>query len=1062
MSKSVSRDSRRAILSLILAASLAPAIPLSAQDCNNNGIPDVQDIDPTDPDGNGEVSGDCNANGIPDECDVPNTIKDLYPLDHMAGDRIGQSVDIDGDTIIVSAASHDGIGENSGAAYIYRRIAGEWMEIATLTPDDAAEGQFFGNSVSVSGNTIAIAAEFDDEVSDASGAVYLFREIAGNWQQIAKLKAQDAGASNHFGANICIENDTLVVGAPYAEGALGAVYIFRETNGAWNEIAKVRPAEAVAGDQFGSSVALSGATFVAGSPRRSEYEYLAGTAYLFREVDGEWVQLTELTAPDKRRAGNFGNSVAITGDTAIVGECGAYSHPANPDGKVHVFQEINGTWQRRQSLTSEIPMMNLLPFGNALAIEGNRIFVGGGRIPQPNIPFGGDYAVAIFEVVDGLWQRSRHVRVPVSLNLTYSEWVSASGSTLVFGSPTASVNNVSSGYFNAVDLTEHDCNNNSVPDACELSGNDCNENGVPDECDPDCDSDGVPDACEIADCQNGDLSCADCNANGIPDACEPDCDADGVPDVCEIADCPPGDTSCADCDENGIPDACDNDCNENAIPDRCEMSSLRETLTPEHSGENEVFGASVDLDGAVLVSGAPLDFHTIVYAGSATILHRVNGHWERFATLHNPENPEATRFGSCVAVSGNRILVGAPDDEVAGVHDGAAYLYEFDGTTWNYDAKLIADAATANNFGRSLDIDGDTAIVGCTGDDEFGDDSGATFVFRKINGTWERIAKLKADDATPGDNLGYAVALNGDTVVAGAIGDDESSPNGGAVYVFRESNNQWLQVAKLTAPGSLSAQYFGYSVAIDQDIIAAKANKSSTAMVFMFEDRGTHWEQTGYYSYRLVAGPYFENQQIAINNGKVANVQAGVRILSGFSLSFPPILYRADLVGVFEQSEGIWQKTALLVLGATPSTSGQPYLSVAVEGETVVAGNGKEATPIHSGAVQVFQLVNQTQNCDGDSFPDECLIDLPGEPSPYSRCGQSNLLMRCAQIYYDCDNNGFPDYCGTLPFDRVAELVDAVLNEELTTYNLCSYDLDHNGLLDGRDISRFVDGVLGQ
>jgi|GEM_PF-4531486 len=105
-----------------------------------------------------------------------------------------------------------------------------------------------------------------------------------------------------------------------------------------------------------------------------------------------------------------------------------------------------------------------------------------------------------------------------------------------------------------------DCNADGIPDDCQLDQNDCNANGVPDDCDPDCDGNMIPDVCDLANCIDGDITCADCNNNDVLDICEllgNDCNSNGIPDECDLADCPMGDASCADCNGNGVPDSCD-------------------------------------------------------------------------------------------------------------------------------------------------------------------------------------------------------------------------------------------------------------------------------------------------------------------------------------------------------------------------------------------------------------------------------------------------------------------------------------------------------------------------
>ncbi len=114
----------------------------------------------------------------------------------------------------MSARYDDDAGEDSGSAYIFREIGGVWQQIAKLTADDGAPGDIFGLSVSIDGDTAVIGAFFDDDAGVNSGSAYIFREIGGNWQQIAKLTAADASAGDGFGTTVSIDGDTAIVRAP--------------------------------------------------------------------------------------------------------------------------------------------------------------------------------------------------------------------------------------------------------------------------------------------------------------------------------------------------------------------------------------------------------------------------------------------------------------------------------------------------------------------------------------------------------------------------------------------------------------------------------------------------------------------------------------------------------------------------------------------------------------------------------------------------------------------------------------------------------------------------------
>jgi hypothetical protein len=185
-------------------------------------------------------------------------------------------------------------------------------------------------------------------------------------------------------------------------------------------------------------------------------------------------------------------------------------------------------------------------------------------------------------------------------------------------------------------------------------------------------------------------------------------------------------------------------------------------------------------------------------------------------------------FGISVAIDGDYALVGSPGTEGDGTNSGAAYLFlRTEGGTdgWGQVAKLVAgDAAAEDLFGFSVDISGDYAVIGAIGEDGAGVDRGAAYIFSRNQGgtdNWGQVYRLRAGDPADSDGFGFSVAIDGDTVIVGADGEDGDGTDRGTAYVF--SRNQggedaWGQVAKLVSEDPNDADHFGYCVAIDGDV----------------------------------------------------------------------------------------------------------------------------------------------------------------------------------------------------------------------------------------------------
>jgi uncharacterized repeat protein (TIGR01451 family) len=240
-------------------------------------------------------------------------------LDGGAGDYFGGSVAISGDTAIVGAY---GDNSNQGSAYIFVHSGGVWSQRAKLTASDGAAFDYFGYSVAISGDTAIVGAYGDNS---NQGSAYIFVKPGGGWatgNQTAKLTASDGVGGDVFGWSVAISGDTAIVGAYNDDSSRGSAYVFVKPGGGWvtgNQTAKLTASDGVVPDQFGYSVTLSGDTAVVGARSDNSNQ---GSAYVFVKPGGGWATGTEtakLTASDGAGSDNFGSSVAISGDTAVVG-----------------------------------------------------------------------------------------------------------------------------------------------------------------------------------------------------------------------------------------------------------------------------------------------------------------------------------------------------------------------------------------------------------------------------------------------------------------------------------------------------------------------------------------------------------------------------------------------------------------------------------------------------------------------------------------------------------------------------------------------------------------------
>jgi len=238
----------------------------------------------------------------------------LLPDDGASGDRFGNAIDISNSIAAVGARGSDDNGFSSGSAYLFDATLGN--QLAKLLPDDSAEFQFFGWSIAIDQNTVAVGAIGDSENGPFSGAVYLFDSASG--LQTAKLTPDDGAFNHSFGQSVALDNGIVAIGAwgdnPNGSGS-GSAYLFDAATGI--QIAKLIPEDGAAGDQFGNSIAIFNNIVAVGAWLDTDNGTASGSVYIFDVSTGE--QIAKLLPDNAADGDQFGASVAISETNIIVG-----------------------------------------------------------------------------------------------------------------------------------------------------------------------------------------------------------------------------------------------------------------------------------------------------------------------------------------------------------------------------------------------------------------------------------------------------------------------------------------------------------------------------------------------------------------------------------------------------------------------------------------------------------------------------------------------------------------------------------------------------------------------
>jgi hypothetical protein len=437
--------------------------------------------------------------------DVVTQDTTLVGSNTKTSDEFGYSSAISGNTLVVGALNEDGgsagINGNqnnssaidSGAVYVFVNDGGGWTQQAYIKASNPDSLDYFGYSVAISGDTIVVGAL--GEASSASGvdgnqnnnslprsgAAYVFVRQGSTWTQQAYLKASNPDEYDDFGTTVSISGDTVVVGAELessnaqgingnqsnnSAGGSGAAYVFVRQDSTWTQQAYLKASNAALYDEFGYDVSISGDSIVVGANQENSCSsgvdgdqdqskcsrIESGAAYVFVRSGTDWSQQAYLKASNPAVWVEFGRSVAISGDSIVVGSIGADGGSSgvngNPgpnsvpgSGAAYAFFRSGTTWSQQAYLTSAQPVANDW-FGSSVDISGDLIVVG--------IPFedssaedsGGAY---VFTRTGTTWSRKELIKAAQPLQYGLLGWaVSAADDMLLIGAPTRGLTDSSS------------------------------------------------------------------------------------------------------------------------------------------------------------------------------------------------------------------------------------------------------------------------------------------------------------------------------------------------------------------------------------------------------------------------------------------------------------------------------------------------------------------------------------------------------------------------------------------------------------------------------------------
>ncbi|MCP5022140.1 MAG: hypothetical protein GY930_10220 [bacterium] len=352
-------------------------------------------------------------------------------------DQFGYSVAVSGDRVVVGAHLEDSnstgvdgdetndLAPDSGAVYVFRRIAGVWGQETYIKASNTGGMDYFGHSVAISGGGLVVGADGEDsnativngnggnDFAPNSGAAYVFWNSGGGWGQEAYIKSFNTDAADALGSSVAISGDRVAVGARGEDssamgvdgdhfnngaGASGAVYVYKRVLGNWSHEAYLKASNTGTSDLFGASISMSGFALVVGASGEdsdstgvngdgmNNFALDSGAGFVFRRSGVSWVQEAYLKASNTGSSDHFGGFVSLDGDRVVIGAHQEASGSTGVDGDgsddsasgagaAYLFQGTAGTWNQLAYLKASNTDAGD-QFGFSVGVSGNSVIVG--------------------------------------------------------------------------------------------------------------------------------------------------------------------------------------------------------------------------------------------------------------------------------------------------------------------------------------------------------------------------------------------------------------------------------------------------------------------------------------------------------------------------------------------------------------------------------------------------------------------------------------------------------------------------------------------------------------
>jgi hypothetical protein len=396
--------------------------------------------------------------------------------------------------------------------------------------------------------------------------------------------------------------------------------------------------------------------------------------------------------------------------------------------------------------------------------------------------------------------------------------------------------------------------------------------------------------------------------------------------------------------------------------------SQRQKITSTPRGVGAQFGNAVAMSGNTMVVGARYDGTTASQAGAAFVYVLSGGTWTQQAVLLANDGAVADKFGYSVAISENTIVVGAFNDDSPLSNAGSAYVFVRSGTTWTFQQKLTAGDATADDqFGNSVAITGEVIAVGANHADlPSNSEAGAVYVYLRTGTVWAQTQRLSPSlDVLLGDHFGDSLAVSGNKLVIGASGDDTPFTAAGAVYVFVDAGTASYGLQqKLTISSGQNGDNFGFSVAIEGNTLIGGAiqwtpivGQPAFGAAYVYEFNGSTWVSQGRLTASDGASVDRFGYSVAVSNNVVAvGAREDDTVVGG----------DAGSAYIFRRAGTIWTQRQKLT-PSDPFNGDRFGVSVALSFGNLVVGAAEKALSAPNGQGAAYYYI-EIPSCSSASF----------------------------------------------------------------------------------------------